>query len=329
VKLVGLAVAFLLGACSLSPAIHPGVGDGSSDRSTPTPDARVVADGGGAPAPILDAPIAPVPDGPVLPSLSDFTMTDVGGYKLGDPVGKDGTSVSVPGGSSGCNIIVGVVRDFKGASENGGHPDFESFQGDQPTKGLVASALGGDQKPTYASKCEAGVQRGMNCPYGQMTTGAARFAEWYHLADGVNKPYLVYLLFAANGALSTFNSAAFFPLDGAGWGDSGTDTAGKRHNFGFTTEVHTRFKYGGGEHFTFTGDDDLWVFINGKLAMDLGGLHPKASGNIDLDQSAAALQITTGMTYALDLFHAERHSQASNFRVDTNFTFVDCGRVIQ
>jgi len=35
-----------------------------------------------------------------------------------------------------------------------------------------------------------------------------------------------------------------------------------------------------------------------------------------------------GGTYDLELFHAERHTNASNFRVDTNFVFVDCGVVI-
>jgi fibro-slime domain-containing protein len=326
---LALALCLPLAACGISQKIIPvGGGDGSVDRAADS-SPSLHTDGGLVPVPFTDAAVAPPADAALLPSPGDFTKADVGGYKLGDPIGKDPGSVSVPGGSNGCNIIVGVVRDFKGKSEPGGHPDFESFQGNQPTTGLVASALGADQKPVYASKCEAGVAKQGACPYGQMTTSAAQFDQWYRFTDGVNKPYLVYLLFEPSGALSTFNSAAFFPLDGAGWGNSGTDQAGKPHDFGFTTEVHTRFKYGGGERFTFTGDDDLWVFINGKLAMDLGGLHPKASGTIDLDQAAATLQIAKGMVYPLDLFHAERHSQASNFRVDTNFMFVDCGRVIE
>ena len=70
------------------------------------------------------------------------------------------------------------------------------------------------------------------------------------------------------------------------------------------------------------------MFINGHLAVDLGGLHPSASGTVALDDSAAKLGIAPGNTYAMDLFHAERHTTASNFRVDTNFVFVDCGVII-
>jgi fibro-slime domain-containing protein len=99
-------------------------------------------------------------------------------------------------------------------------------------------------------------------------------------------------------------------------------------NFGFTTEIHTVFKYSGGETFTFTGDDDLWVFINGKLAIDVGGLHPEVSKTIALDGAAGMLGISKGTSYPLDLFHAERHTDASNFRVDTNFVFTDCGVII-
>jgi fibro-slime domain-containing protein len=121
-------------------------------------------------------------------------------------------------------------------------------------------------------------------------------------------------------------------MDNGGWGNSGIakDAAGKDvlRNFAFTTEVHTKFKYMGGEHFDFVGDDDVWVFVNHKLAVDLGGLHGRETGTVDLDAQAAALGITKGSIYDLDLFHAERHSIESNFHVEMNFTFEDCGYVV-
>jgi fibro-slime domain-containing protein len=262
-----------------------------------------------------------------------FTKADVGGYRLGDPIAGDPTKVPAPGvdpNGMNCNQLLGIVRDFKTSDVAGGHPDFEAYEGDDATPGLVQANLGTDRKPVYASMCEGGATMNSTvCPFGQQTTSKAAYDQWYRPVDGVNKQFFLYLMFdKLPSGIASFQSAHFFPLDGQGWGNHGKDAEGNERNFGFTTEVHTTFKYGGSETFTFTGDDDLWVFINGKLAIDLGGLHPEVSKTIDLDASAGTLGIAKGTTYPLDLFHAERHTNASNFRVDTNFTFVNCGVII-
>jgi fibro-slime domain-containing protein len=220
------------------------------------------------------------------------------------------------------------VRDFKGKSLSGGHPDFEAeLYGMDITHNLVQPALGMDQKPVYVPLCEQGIaMQNAQCPYGPETTTKASFDQWYRFTPNVNKPHVVKLWFAPQAAgLFTFQSLYFFPMDGGGWMDSAQADDGKLHNFSFTTELHTKFQYAGGETFVFDGDDDVWVFVNGKLAVDVGGLHPAKSGNVNLNASATLLDIKIGGVYTLDLFHAERHTPASTFRIDTNLSFVDCG----
>lgn len=264
---------------------------------------------------------------------ANFIKTESGGYALGPALTRDGgdavASRNAPAPGVNCNLLVGVVRDFKG-KDVGGHPDFQAFGGKKPTIGLVAPALNSARKPTYASACEsANLGNKEACPYGPMTTNKPAFNQWYTFAEEVNKPYILYLQLVSNGSsVSTFASKRFFPLDGAGWQDANPDEDKKLRNFGFTTELHTQFIYAGGESFTFTGDDDLWVFINGKLAIDLGGLHPAANATVNLDEAALHLGLTKGRSYSLELFHAERHADKSNFRIDTNLAFTDCGSAL-
>lgn len=211
-----------------------------------------------------------------------------------------------PGGDggdppSGCAALPVTIRDFRIT-----HPDFETFESDAVITGLVEPTLGADRTPVYA---HAGPT--------VCTSGPAAFADWYHDVPGVNLtlPRTLELIETAPGVY-VYDSAAFFPIDGDGFGAEGLS-----HNYSFTTEIHTSFRYTGGERFTFRGDDDMWLFVNDRLAIDLGGTHQPADATVDLDAQAAALGITPGNTYRMDIFHAERHTDESNFRIETT---IDC-----
>ncbi|KYR02339.1 PA14 domain-containing protein [Tieghemostelium lacteum] len=207
------------------------------------------------------------------------------------------------------------------------NPDFEIDNPNQVIKGLVQDQLGVDRKPQYCcGDSHAPLPTPGNSAF--VIHSRSTFSSWFRPADGINvvikMPLELHQKNASeNPRLYTYSNDAFFPLDNKGFEDPKRkdykdqvpyyDAQQNRHNFHFCMELHASFAYQGGEVFRFTGDDDVWVFIDNRLVVDLGAPHTKQSSDVNLD----TLGLTKGKTYKFDFFYCERHSTDSHILIET------------
>ncbi|GHG92351.1 DUF4215 domain-containing protein [Comamonas sp. JC664] len=210
-----------------------------------------------------------------------------------------------------------VYRDFRGydvpAAGNlpRGHIDFQNKNGAE--RGIVEEQLGWDGKPVYA-RAAGGTQT---------THGRAAFDQWFRDVPNVNIPVVSSLQLSHTGnGTYLFDNQSFFPLDNLGWVAAGhepsrPDSNSVPRNFSFTSEMRAWFEFKGTEVLDFRGDDDVWVFINGRLALDLGGVHAPEPGTVSLANPTLVqrLGLRRGGIYEVALFQAERHTTGSSYRL--------------
>lgn len=199
-------------------------------------------------------------------------------------------------------VITATVRDFSAS-----HPDMERFGRGEYEPGMVAEQLGADGTPVYLWG-ETGTES---------SSGASNFYQWYHDSDVSQKTTVPIPLTLQRGSDEFYEyvDRGFFPID-----DQLLGNETNRHNYHFTLEAHEAFIYREGQVFNFEGDDDMWVFINKSLVIDLGGLHQAMSAWVELDHIADKIGIVPGGTYAIDIFFAERHTIESNFIIRTSIS---------
>jgi fibro-slime domain-containing protein len=245
--------------------------------------------------------------------------------------------------------LTGVVRDFQERTVTGGHTDFER----RPAGGFghymnnIAPTLDADRKPVFqgggrkvSSQWRTSANKNIhpsqyNSSLGDVAgsysgnadpgaiTSAESYRQWYRDVPGVNlsKELTLTLRRTSGTNMYVFDDrtdplystrGGFFPVNNDLFGNSARETK----NFHFTFEVQTEFLYkpGTGQTFTFIGDDDVWVFINDRLVIDLGGVHSAINQTVFLDR-LNFLQPNAKNT--LSIFQAERHRTQSNFRIET------------
>ena len=102
--------------------------------------------------------------------------------------------------------------------------------------------------------------------------------------------------------------------------DSKSVNGGRNQHFCF--ESHANFRFKKGLKFNFRGDDDIWVFIDRKLAVDLGGTHLAAPGYVDVDyfmkKNGYSLDTIGDKSFDIDIYFCDRRTTMSNVRIKTN-----------
>jgi fibro-slime domain-containing protein len=218
---------------------------------------------------------------------------------------------------------------------DGSCPDFNP--GTNPSlllKGMIAGALGSDSLPVrgdsilYSFEVEKwfrpwrqgnDFERPVYSQNGRSVANVATALFDTSYKNMVFNDTLTFTYVPGSAGLYRYSSAAFWPLDNRGYGNepakgyNGTLISPAPHNYSFAMHMKSPFQYAAGLTLAYGGNDDIWVFVNHKLALDLGGIHGSALDSIVLDSGTASkFGLVKDGIYDLDIFYAQRQADRSS-----------------
>lgn len=187
-------------------------------------------------------------------------------------------------GAASAITLTGTVYD---KAANGA--DFEG-----PISGLATGMV--------SSTLVGGLPQFVGAPGLGGVPSAAAFDLWWQDTHGTTALSLP--LTEGTAGVFSYANSSFFPVAGYG--------------YHFTVKLAGLTSFTAADTFSFTGDDDLWIYVGGKLVMDLGGVHGALTRTIN-GTDLMALGLLENTVYGLDIFFAERHTTQSNFNITTTF----------
>ncbi len=134
----------------------------------------------------------------------------------------------------------------------------------------------------------------------------------------------------SNNITSTDNlNDQLFPLNGKGY-PAPVDNGLYGQNFHYALHSGGRFVYHKADNlvFIFTGDDDVYLYLNDQLALDLGGAHKAYSDYVFVNDVAEELGLEENGVYNFDFYYMERHTYESELKVMTNINVMKADAIL-
>ncbi len=170
--------------------------------------------------------------------------------------------------------------------------------------------------------------------------GLTNILRWFSEVDGKSKKYAktIDLNYKNDGELVfNYGSEEFYPLDEAKFSKSDKVNA-DRHNHLFTMNFAVPFvvQGSGEESFEILADDDTFVYVGGKLVIDMGGVHEATAARFRITEAGeiyagigeeelaySGVRVEGGKEEKIQIFHADRNAKESVFKMElTNMNVV-------